>query len=401
MEQDQQQQQSEEIEQRQFFEQRRPEIYPVTEGLQSKHTAAKYRLSFNQFLDYIKIHDLQVLLDLGRDAIQALVIKYVRDMRDNPSKKYARSTINVNCSAIHRFLVMNDITLNWDRIKQLYPPDELTHDDRAYTHDEISKILSVCDLRTRAIILLLVSSGMRIGAIPGLQISDLTPVKSRNCELYRIQVYARSRDKYYTFCTPESKVVIDLYLDDRQRWGEELKDRSPLFRKVFNKENPFTINSPRFLSHHTAMYLVDYVLKRSGVKTSEVMRSHAYRKGFKSICEESGMKSLHVEMLMGHHIPLVDSYYRPQEKDLLEDYVSHAVNGLTIDPRKRLERENQELKSERITKENLEELHREWLIELQKERALISLSEWNGLKKQLEEMWRLIQPIEDKSKTKD
>jgi hypothetical protein len=40
------------------------EIYPVTKGLQSPQTAVKYRMNFAHFLDYIKIPDLQVLLDL-------------------------------------------------------------------------------------------------------------------------------------------------------------------------------------------------------------------------------------------------------------------------------------------------------------------------------------------------
>jgi 5-methylcytosine-specific restriction endonuclease McrBC GTP-binding regulatory subunit McrB len=45
----------------------RQEIYPVTEGLASPYTASKYRLDFAHFLDYIRIHDLEVLLDLGSD----------------------------------------------------------------------------------------------------------------------------------------------------------------------------------------------------------------------------------------------------------------------------------------------------------------------------------------------
>jgi UV DNA damage repair endonuclease len=42
----------------------------------------------------------------------------------------------------------------------------------------------------------------------------------------------------------------------------------------------------------------------------------------------------------------------------------------------------QALESDRITKD-LDELRRQWMIELQKERALISLSEWNDLKKEV------------------
>jgi glutamate racemase len=38
-------------------------IYDVTAGIQSKHTRTSYQENFNRFLNKIKIHDKQVLLD--------------------------------------------------------------------------------------------------------------------------------------------------------------------------------------------------------------------------------------------------------------------------------------------------------------------------------------------------
>jgi hypothetical protein len=93
------------------------------------------------------------------------------------------------------------------------------------------------------------------------------------------------------------------------------------------------------------MNIMDEVLKRSGVKTGEVMRSHGFRKFFKSQTEYSAMKSINIEMLMGHNIGVSGRYYRPTESEVLEDYLK-AVDALTIDPTQRLQKENQELKSE-------------------------------------------------------
>lgn len=45
--------------------------------------------------------------------------------------------------------------------------------DRAYTHEEIGKMLEIADERMRAVILLLASTGMRIGAIPTLKLKNL------------------------------------------------------------------------------------------------------------------------------------------------------------------------------------------------------------------------------------
>lgn len=55
---------------------RRRLIFLVTEGHWSPRTASKYRINFNRILDYIKIHDLDVFLDLGKEAIQELVMRY-------------------------------------------------------------------------------------------------------------------------------------------------------------------------------------------------------------------------------------------------------------------------------------------------------------------------------------
>ena len=195
---------------------------------------------------------------------------------------------------------LDDIELNKRKVRRYFPSDESINDDRPYTNDEIQRIRSVCDLRSKAMVLLMGSSGVRICALSSMQIGHLTLVTFNGLTVYKIQVYAGTRDRYITFCTPECYSVIhDEYLDCRKRCGEQIKDKSPLFRKDFNKHGPFTINVPKFLSDGAVMKAVDECLKKSGVKTTEAMRSRAFRKGFKSICEQSGMKSINVEMLLG------------------------------------------------------------------------------------------------------
>lgn len=42
------------------------------------------------------------------------------------------------------------------------------------------------------------------------------------------------------------------------------------------------------------------------------------------------MKSINIEILMGHSIGISDSYYRITGRDLLEDYLTNAVDLFTI-----------------------------------------------------------------------
>ena len=71
------------------------------------------------------------------------------------------------------------------------PSDEFDYRnvDRAYSHKEISQILKACDARVRMMILLLCSSGMRIGALHSLQIGDLiqteTAFNGLNLKVYK------------------------------------------------------------------------------------------------------------------------------------------------------------------------------------------------------------------------
>jgi len=53
------------------------------------------------------------------------------------------------------------------------------------------------------------------------------------------------------------------------------------------------------------------------------------------------MKSLHVEMLMGHREALVKSYIRPKDADVISDYEKHAADLLTVDLERDLRRRMQ------------------------------------------------------------
>ena len=47
------------------------------------------------------------------------------------------------------------------------------HKNAAYTTEQIHKLLDICDERTRAIILIYISTGIRLAALPSLKLRDL------------------------------------------------------------------------------------------------------------------------------------------------------------------------------------------------------------------------------------
>lgn len=58
------------------------------------------------------------------------------------------------------------------------------------------------------------------------------------------------------------------------------------------------------------------------------------------------MKSINVELLMGHTIGVSNSYYKPSQKEILDDYLK-AINILTMNKNNNtniIENESKELK---------------------------------------------------------
>ena len=104
--------------------------------------------------------------------------------------------------------------------------------DRGYTHDEIKKMVDVADLRMKSVVLFMASTGMRIGTIPDLKLKYLEDITKE--KIYKITVYEKSKEEYYTFCSPECYSVIKSYLEYRTKSGKLLDEESYLIREQFD-----------------------------------------------------------------------------------------------------------------------------------------------------------------------
>lgn len=69
-----------------------------------------------------------------------------------------------------------------------------------------------------------------------------------------------------------------------------------------------------------------------GVKRHEWKAAHGYRKFYKTHAEQV-MKPINVEATMGHDLGISQSYWKPTEREVLEDYLK-AVDLLTINHNK-------------------------------------------------------------------
>src|ERR671918_3204314 len=184
-------------------------------SINSEQTKEQYEYSLAQFLRHYQI-DLDSFLRLPQQEISDYIVNYL------VSKRVSKQYKIVIFSAIKHACVMNDIILNWSKMKKFIRTENrdnsINGKDRGYTHEEIQKILEFSDQRLKTAFLVLASTGMRIGALSTIKIGDLEKID----ELYKVTVYAGDKEEYLTFCTPECAKEIDAYLEYRKRRGETI-----------------------------------------------------------------------------------------------------------------------------------------------------------------------------------
>jgi integrase len=81
--------------------------------------------------------------------------------------------------------------------------------EEAYTAEEIHKALQTADQRMKVIILLLASTGQRIGSLTDLTLGNITKIEEYG--LYKIVVYEGTNNEYYCYMTRECSNALDDY----------------------------------------------------------------------------------------------------------------------------------------------------------------------------------------------
>lgn len=328
------------------------------EAIHSPATCIVYKDSLKHYMSCRKVQDCDQLLEGDVRLIQSQLIDYVIYLRQE--QKLVARTINANMAAIRKFYDTNDIDLKWKKIKMYVHRNGngrgKKKKDRGYTHFEISKMLEKADQRARVVILLMCSSGIRIGAFPYIKLRNLEKIERYN--LYKLTVYEGEKEEYITFCTPECAAAIDSYLECRQRHGERpLKEDSPLIREEFDVNDEIMAANPKTLGMEAFRRMVRRVGFDSGVMERHgalvgpsakrgqrlVKETHGFRKFFQTTTVSNGMSMLYSEFLMGHRSGglAIESYVRPSENDLLEGndkmigYVG-VIDALTINEEHKL-----------------------------------------------------------------
>ena len=263
------------------------------------------------------------------------IIKFLQYQKERVEKEdITGATLRNFVKTIKLFCEMTDIPIQWKKITRGLPKTRKYADDRAPTLEEIQNICEYPDRRIKAIVYTMASSGIRLGAWDYLQLKHIIPIEREGKVVAaKIIVYAGDNEEYFSFITLEAYFELEKWIEYRKNCGENINKNSWVMRQLWDTKKGYyhhgTIKNPVKLKSSGIKRLIEDALWTQGIrkksnlknKRYEFQTDHGMRKWFKTRCEIAGMKSINIEVLMGHSIGISDSYYKITEDELLNEYL--------------------------------------------------------------------------------
>ena len=327
-------------------------------AIKSEVTRKSYLYQLEKFRKWAKIKNYDSLLEAPQNNIQEILEDYILHLK----KTVSPNSVSCYFAPIQLFYIMNDVEVNFKKLRRLFPAQQKKANGRGYTHQEINQILqNARSKRNKALVLFFASSGVRLGAIEDIRLKHMSRIE--NC--YSILIYEGSTEEAHIFTTPEATKAIDEYFEERKKDGEYFTGDSPLFRTAYRlgieKVKALKTNS---LSRIMRRLVSCVERKKVTKKRYDIPQNHGFRKFFATVIKNIlGITSTMTEKLINHIgvVQLDGSYFTPSINDMFDAY-KKTISNLTINQTekqqvkiKELEKEKLELQKERLKSEQLED----------------------------------------------
>ena len=232
--------------------------------------------------------------------------------------------------------------MHWTWIAKFIGEQKFDNQIRAYNHEEIQKLIEVADVKYKAVILTLCSTGMRREAL--VQINPSKDMEYLNdYQLYKIWIYRNTKWEQICYTTPEAANAINLHMQTRNRryfhdvHPQALSDRirDLAIKAGLGSLHPLTESS------------------RHGVYRNDIPAVHGLRKFCITQMAKAKVDTEIAKLLTGHTIGVRGRYLNYSEDDLLQEYLK-AVDSLTIDEENRLKSKVKVLENKNAQIESLQ-----------------------------------------------
>lgn len=344
-------------------------------ALKSQQTRLKYQGRMLKFFEFIGIEGntiqekslnfITTAKSEGSQWVFNCVLRFMSYQVDRVNnREIGGSTVQNYLKSVKLYFDIADIPTQWKKITRGLPRGKSFADDRIPSDEELQKLIEYPDRRIKAILFTMISSGIRLGAWDFLKWGDIRPIEKEGEGIVaaKILVYAGEDEEYYSYISKQAYFILKDWMDYRKNAGEPIDKNSWLMRDLWDtgKAQRGLVTKPKKLASSGIKRLIERAIWAQGLrKKTEYNRRrypfsavHSLRKWFKTRCEIGGMKPINVEKLLSHSIGISNSYYRPTETELLEDYLK-VSNLLVIGREAKLERELKT--SEQLVREKLQE----------------------------------------------
>lgn len=261
----------------------------------------------------------------GAEYVKDISRDYVKDLIHwkNNSKNTAGS-MRTYLGAVKEFFEVNGITFTREQEKKILNKFKggIEAPDDAPDHGVIRSLLEHSDVRMKAVVLLLSSTGMRIG--------ELLSIHENQIDFARRMITLKAEDtKTQTgrnvFFTREAELALNQFLKVR---GKYIADNNIQAAKL--KNNIQTKDDGRIFPHdpNSINKTWNRTLKHAGMyqqndRGQQKFHPHSLRQFFSTQLRKDGTPDSIVEVLLGHKLYL-GTYTRYTPSELQEQYEKHS-----------------------------------------------------------------------------
>lgn len=289
------------------------------------------------------------------------MIDFLASFGDRPPK-----TAQMYITAVREFLIFNDFSFSDKdkrRIKNKVPKGGAQTIERELDLEVVRTVLAHSDLKLRTLVLVLISSGLRLNEALTLKLSDVDLSNGIGQITVRAE-RTKTRQQRITFCTPEAGAAIREWLKVRDAYIEAAKNKSNgIQRKRATGDDRLFPFSDSNLNQMWENALIKAGLVNRDQLTGRLdIHPHSFRKFFSSQLRVVVPPDI-VEVLMGHRTGGIIGTYRSYSRKDLQGYYEKGMHLLTVTMPKEIREIESEFKEklaghseilEQIVRENIE-----------------------------------------------
>jgi len=321
----------------------------------SEFTVKSYTTSINKLRSFLDeryhYNEIQFANEIVCGKLN--VYEILREFVVNIDKQgYKPRSVRAYLSGVKGYLRYLGVRINTDDFRQIVKtPKAMTNHEKALTKEILIRLLRICHQKLQTSILVVVSSGLRIGELVQLRLDDVdftsTPTKIR----VRAET-AKTRQGRETFISVEATKALKDYLVHYFDWNEKGDNshmhQKPIFGRTSkgdtydNQKISGTRWSSELSLQQSLRTHVDKIpeLNVKNENDRSLIHWHSFRKYFRTTVGNEVNRDF-AEALMGHDF-YMSTYYTLSEDKKRELYLK-AEPALTISDFEKVERNLHEL----------------------------------------------------------